>query len=118
MSGYSSPALLCDCLENGLRVARSDLQKDARRTGWLAPALLPVLERIDADAQQPGELRLAELEFGANDSDRIRRYAIDADGNLLSAAEVGARFTDALEQLFEFGFFHGNPVLETVRMGG
>jgi hypothetical protein len=44
----------------------SDSQQNFRWTGWLTPALLPVLERVLADAQNGGKLRLGQAQFASN----------------------------------------------------
>ena len=74
-------------------------------------ALLPILQGGRADAEHPREFGLAQLELGPNHGDGVGFDAINTRDDTPVAAEISARFADALEQFLEFVFFHGNSDL-------
>jgi len=55
-----------NCLHVLPRLVRDDPQQCSRRSGWTAPVLLPVLQGLDADANQAREPRLREAGSFAN----------------------------------------------------
>ena len=58
------------------------------RAGGLAAALFPILECIQADAEGPGELGLAQLQLGADGRDRLRRDTVGAGDDFAVAFQV------------------------------
>lgn len=91
-----------------------DTEEDAGGAGGLAAALFPVAECGGADAEGGRELRLAEVELGADGGDGLGVDVIYAGGGFFVSAEVGTGFTDALEEILEISVFHGNSDLMRV----
>ena len=56
-------------LQHNLGVLSGNHEKDFRWTSRFAPAPFPVLKRVLADAEEPGELGLWQAEFGAHTHD-------------------------------------------------
>jgi len=90
----------------------SDSEQNLRGTGWLTPALLPVLERVLADAQNGGKLRLGQAQFASNLHDIILRVDPKHAGWLQLAPANPARFSDALGEFVKQFIFHKRPEQE------
>ena len=98
-----------------LRMPHRNLQQHLRRPGWRSPALLPVLQRIGADAQNRRKLRLRQTQLATHPHNVGLRIHLKHTPRLqLPALDQGC-FAQALLQLFKKVFFH-NPNSSTKRL--
>ncbi len=99
-------ALRVQRLDRRFRVGRHDFQQRACRTGWPRSVLLPVLQRAQVDANQPGELRLTDfrgLADGANVGLGEFRRACPAHG---PASHMALHLAYTFDQLIEMSLIH------------
>ena len=97
------------CLQHGLRVAFDDAEEGAGGAFGAAVALLPVLQRPRAEADERSELALAQAQ-GLPDGASVGPLKCGFAGNFLFAAQDGTAFLEAGGELLEEFFFHGYSV--------
>ena len=96
-------------LQHGLRVAFGDAEEGAGGAFGAAVALLPVLQRPWANADECGELALAQAQ-GLPDSASVGPLKRGLAGGFLSAVQYGTAFFEAGGELLEEFVFHGYSV--------
>ena len=95
--------------QHGLRVDLRDAEKGAGSSFGMTVALLPILERAWTDADERGELGLAETEFLA-DPPCIGRFESGGSRGFLFATQDRAAFLETGGELLEEFVFHGYSV--------
>ena len=85
-----------------------DFQQHLGRAGGLAPALFPVLERVLADAEQPGKLGLRQPELVAHPHHIIGGLDLEGARGSGRAAFDGGGLFHALQQFGEQFVFHSS----------
>jgi len=101
-------------LQHGFRMAFDYAEEGPGGSFGMAVALLPILERAGADANQCGKLGLAETEF-FTDGFGVGPLEGGGAGCFLFAAQDGTAFLETGGELLEEFVFHGCPSLREVR---
>ena len=95
--------------QDGLRVDLRDAEEGAGGSFGMAVALLPILERARTDADERGELRLAETELFTNAAG-IGRFEGGGSSGFLCTAQDRTTLLEAGGELLEECVIHGNSV--------
>src|ERR1035437_2371960 len=100
-----------------------DPEQYLRRTVGLPALLFPVLERVDTDAEERGELRLTELESGPERRDvrgaRVHQVLCARHApRLLTPRHDGLHFLHALGELVEQLLSHDHCIARRPPSGG
>src|ERR1017187_10545786 len=87
---------------------RSNPQQHLRRAGWRPPPLLPVLQRIGADAQNRRKLRLRQTELATHSHNVGLRVHVEHTLGLQLSPLEQVCFAEALLQFLKKFLFHNS----------